>query len=168
MRLKAFTKKGDPAFFDIADCPVYVSDTELALAHKRNSSILQAETVVRGDSSKKMFEGDYVCEGTDILGYVVYSKGFKMWNLQQGVKELPQSEHIYLKEGTIETCSFVQSVEGRTPVLLAYMGKLLQFNSLVCASKNGVRLNNTPGVVKTQDIQLYTGIADDVDSGVEE
>lgn len=91
MHLRAVSVSGDFVYFSITDCPVIINERAVILLNRPNSPILQLRSIARGTDDDKMFEGDFVLDCQyNVVGYVVYNKGFKV--------STPKGELIPFKE----------------------------------------------------------------------
>ena len=82
MVLRGISLKASPILFTVQDCPVVLNSELIALINRPCSPLLRADSVVIGDESHELFEGDYIFGASkhNLIGYVVYVKGFKVLN----------------------------------------------------------------------------------------
>lgn len=104
MRLRAVSLKGEFVHFKMSDCPVILSDKTVVLLNRPNSPILQLRSIARGLDDESLFETDFVLDGKDnLLGYVVYDKGFKIYNPKTNDVEPFPEDFKVLPNATVNT-----------------------------------------------------------------
>lgn len=82
MRLRGVSTLGEVVNFTLSDCPVILNDKTVVLLNRPNSPLLQAKSIARGLDNGSMYETDFVLDSKcNLIGYVVYEKGFKMYNI---------------------------------------------------------------------------------------
>lgn len=160
MTLKVLTVHDERITLDIADCPIYVSERVLALSGKKNSKLLWANTVVRCDEESGIAEGDLVYENDELLGRIVYAKGFKLQTLEGDVKNLPEIEHIKVRVGSKETINKVFECSERTPITFGYRKKEFSIRDFLCKTGNYIAIADdkfTGKKLVPQDLLISTG-----------
>ena len=137
MLLKALSINNDWVDFTVFDCPVYMEANIIALTGRKGSDLLQADTIVRGDKNTNVFEGDRVYESDELVGYVIYSKGFKLQKLNGQIEDLVLREHIQLKQGNKETIKIISSNEQRTRLLFSDGESVVQLTVFLLKNSAG-------------------------------
>ena len=171
IRLRALTLSNKIKDFSLNDCPVYVSQSTIALMSDRMSTLIKAGTILRGDDETGIYEGDMVYENGEYVGNVIYNAGFKVQKTDGTQKSLSLGSHIKIETGTIESiktvCSDSKSRE-----------YIIQLNLFLCKLNDkqiAVLGNSYDGkLLDCEDVQFYTGVkrgnvavffGDEVDGG---
>lgn len=169
MRLRAFSVQADrDTLFDISDCPVQISKSLVALANKRYSELLQANSIVRCDTKLNLAEGDIVYDKAtgELLGYVIFAKGFELQTLTGVVKQLPDKKHIYLRGRTKDSVALVTESCMRAPLLFKFNDVEFYLQAIVKAIDEehiGIlqRKIKPALAVNVKQLQWFTGVTDD-------
>lgn len=132
MKLKGYTVAGNFIDVEISDCPIYLTESLLALSAKNNSELVKANSLVRYDEETEYCEGDIIVENDVEIGYVIYAAGFKMYQNSGEIKNIPTGEHIYLSKGTEASIAIIAKCPQRTALVFGYRGKEIAFKSFVC------------------------------------
>lgn len=84
MRLRGITYQKSTVEFQVSDVPIFINSQSVILARKKNSPILRAQSIARGDDTGTLFETDFVLDKktSKVIGMVVYTDGFYIWNHQ--------------------------------------------------------------------------------------
>lgn len=169
MKLRAFSVHGKDTLFGLEDCPVHVSKSLVALVNKRYSEMLQAETIVRTDERLALTEGDIIYDKStgELLGYVIYSSGFKVQTTQGFVKDVPDKEHIYVRHRNTDSVKEVVESCMRTPLLFKYgEDTVLKLKSVVKANGDkhiGILQKKSTGAysVRACELKWFSGLRDE-------
>lgn len=123
--------------FTIGDCPVFIESDLVALVAISGSSLIAADTIVRGDDESLYFEGDMVYSGDEFVGYIIYSQGFKVQLSDGTLKLLSEVEHIKVKDGTVDSILKVRESKLRTPLLFKACNSIFQMHVLLAKLSSG-------------------------------
>jgi len=104
---------------DWTECPVFISEKYIATVNKENSPLLYRNTLVRVDEETGYAEGDIVIDKVsgNLIGRLVYSKGFKMQDLEGNLKELIELQHIKVKRGSSASRQLISQSKHRDYLL---------------------------------------------------
>lgn len=146
--------------FGMADCPVHISTKEVVLAAKRCSPIINAKSIVRGDETLNIFEGDEIYENDELLGIVVYAGGFALQTVQGKIKSLPHGEHIKVKEFNKESLEVLSRCKRRTPFLFSADGFTFNLTGIAYKVDEYIIVTNEDYHKKIipNSIREYTGL----------
>lgn len=162
IRLRALTLSNKIKDFSLNDCPVYVSQSTIALMSDRMSTLIKAETILRGDDETGIYEGDMVYENGEYVGNVIYNAGFKVQKTDGTQKSLSLGSHIKIETGTIESIKTVCSSSKRTFLLFKCREYIIQLNLFLCKLNDNqiaVLGNSYDGkFLDCEDVQFYTGV----------
>ena len=165
MLLNGITLRGARVGFELSDCPVYLTEDVIGLAGVERSKLILANTIVRGDESTGMIEGDIVLdENENVIGYIIYSQGFKVQTLSNEIKKLEEYEHIQMKKGDKESILQVTGSEHRTELLFKCNRQEFFMALFLCKNKNGtIAVSGKTFKCKSlnpNEIHFYTGVTD--------
>lgn len=95
MKLRGLSLSGDLVIFDVKDVPARINDKMTVLTGRPNSPIILTHTIVRGLDDESLFESDYVVdENGSVIGMVIYSAGFKIWDGKESITDLSLYDNI--------------------------------------------------------------------------
>lgn len=154
MLLKAVTVESKPLLFGIEDVPVRLNKELIVLSARKGSPLLMRNTIVRGDSSIDIFEGDYAMkDGTNYIGKVIYDKGFKLLNKELQLEELPMENVKYVH-------NLYPSIEARdVDIKWCYNDSFVTVDDIVVKDGGKIILAGRYGKhVKVADLRLFTGL----------
>lgn len=164
MKLKAYTRTKERVSFTLEDCPVFISDNVIALVGKKNSDLISYDTIIRGDEASGIWEGDEVYENDSLVGYVIYSRGFKLQTLDNKVKKLCLGSHIKVKEGNRDTVLSISKNPERSMLLFKYKEYVIQIAVFLCKRGDGmigVHGSSCPEeYIDPQGLRFFTGLVD--------
>jgi len=146
--------------FTIADCPILVQSAVVALSAIDNSRLLRYQTIVRGDESSNIFEGDIILnnETNEKLGIVTYKKGFKMQNTEGALKNIPGRDHIKIEEGNKETINLLRN-KNRSPLRFCALGKVFSIPAISYSLAGQIYFKYNKGfiAIKPDQVRHSTG-----------
>lgn len=158
MLLRGFTISGERIDFSIQDCPVFISTKVLALFGVKGSELIKSDTVVRGNEQTNIFEGDKVYSNEQLLGVVVYSRGFMLQDLEGVLKILPSGNHIKIEDGDSSTSKLAFHSKYRTELVFNYHGINVNFKSFIAKLKDGLAIKPVNRQIDAKELLLFTGV----------
>lgn len=163
IRLRGTAVDGEKVEFTIADCPVRISETKIALLGKPMSKILDIRSITRGNDW--YFEGDVIvdAETDEELGVVVYAGGFYLHTNECEIKDIPSVAHIKVREGNERSISLALSCESTTKLGFGYKGNHISLKSFITKVGEYVALEGVVALVRPEDIHVFTGLYSEED-----
>lgn len=163
MLFRCITISGRHMEFTLGDCPINLGSNRGALSGLPGSPLFHLDTITRGfelSNGKKVFEGDlaYDSASDELVGYVVYNKGFFI-QTQRGLQiEIDTASHIYMRDGDINSIDKVVYEMQRTPLIFKCDSKQFFLDHFVCKKKGVICLYAHSKAVTEEDIKNYTGV----------
>ena len=156
MRLRAISMAGDYVFFEMRDCPVILNDRAFILLNRPNSPILQLGSIARGTDDERMYEGDFVLDGQyNVIGYVIYNKGFKVFTLDENVIPM-QEDFKVLSNSTVLTSKIMKS--SKSPMVFVSDDISFTMYSLVTCEKDvGYVFSKNLKSINLDQVKFATG-----------
>lgn len=157
MELRGFSTGGEIVKFKLSDCPVVITERQIALFGKKDSCLLKSNTVGRGYAG--IYEGDTIADketGRE-LGVVVYAGGFRIHDKAGGLKAIPDAEHIKVIEGGMESAQFAFGLAVKTPILFKYKEEEFGVDSIVTKIGGSLHIALLKEHVNPDSITFYTG-----------
>lgn len=158
MRLRGVSTRGEIVYFSLSDCPIVLNDKAIILLNRPNSPILQSKSIARGLDDASMFETDFVLDKNyNMIGYVIYDIGFKMYDIHSGeVVPLPKDFKL-LQNATLFT---MPNIKCRKHVMKFRSGNIMfSLHSLIVAEGNvGYVFSKNLKSINLDDIKFATGI----------
>lgn len=160
MNLRGVTVLGEVITFTLTDCPVVVSNCQVALFGKQWSPILDLRTITRGVNG--VYEGDIVVDEhtKKEIGYIVFSEGFCIYTLEGNLEKFSTKVHISVKTGNRKTIQMVTALHCRTALDFTYQHLTLTLDSFVTKVGNSLAVRNTTELIAPWKIRFSTGFVD--------
>lgn len=165
IKLSGITTSGGYVTFNMVDCPVRVYDNMVALTARPNSELVYAETIVRRDMESGATEGDIVFNKDGVrVGYVLYSRGFKVANTEGGIEEYDKYMTFNKEKGGYDSRARAICNRNRSKLIFYYGDYSFTYKALVMRTLGGEL------VISKQDkqyiemdvrhIRMWTGVKD--------
>lgn len=161
MNLRGITIGGKILSFTFADCPVVVTDSQVALFGRVWSPILDLKTITRGTAG--IYEGDIIVDKStgEELGYVIFSEGFCLYTSEGNLKKIPPRNHISVKTGNKKTMQFVTALHCRTILCFTYKHLVLTIDSFVTKVGSSLAIKEISELIAPWKVRFSTGLIDE-------
>lgn len=97
MKLLGITLEDELQEVRLCDCPSVIDKGQMAMLGKPGSSLIYQDSIVYYDEEHDVAEGDMLFSGDEYIGFVYYSKGWRVHDLNGLNKELYYDEYLSMK-----------------------------------------------------------------------
>lgn len=165
MLLRGTTVDMKACLFQLEDIPVKVNQEFVALLARKGSSLIIADSIVRGCEDGGYFEGDMVLDKEfSFVGTVVYNKGFMLYDIKDKVlKPMPDLNTVNIEEDLRVNLNLAKECKQyRTNVTWVFDDTRVDISNIV-TGKNGkiVVTNYKSRYLSIKKFRLFTGIVID-------